>query len=293
MIFLLCSILLNAYLFLSFKVVERYRIPLLQAIVFNYITCVATGWVVSGSFPIRADAVHHPWFWWALLMGTMFVSIFSLIGFTAQKIGVSVVSVVTKLSLVIPFVCSIYLYAERVSVIQVGGLALALLAVVATSIPDKKGGHGDPRLSPLVRLLVPLALFISTGLLDTLIKYVEQGFLNAAINDAYLITAFATAASLGGVVLTLMIFRGKQRFHPASIVAGIAIGIPNYFSIWCLVKALQLNPGRSAAIIPVNNMGIVLVGSVAALLLFGERMSRINWVGIGLSLVAIALIAFG
>lgn len=293
MIFLLFSILLNAYLFLSFKVVERYRIPVLQAIVFNYLTCVLTGAAVSGSFPINADAVHHPWFWWALLMGSMFVSIFTLIGFTAQKIGVSVVSVVTKLSLVIPFLFSIYLYAERVSAVQVGGLLLALLAVVFTSIPDQKNDQGDQRLSPFVRLLVPLALFISTGLLDTLIKYVEQGFLTATNNDAYLITSFATAAVLGASVLVILIVRGKQRFHPGAIPAGIAIGIPNYFSIWCLVKALQLNPGRSAAIIPVNNMGIVLVGSIAALLIFGERMSRINWVGIGLSLVAIALIAFG
>ncbi|OLY93295.1 Uncharacterized membrane protein [Cnuella takakiae] len=293
MLYLLLSILLNAYLFLSFKVVERFGIPVLQAIVFNYITCVITGCFIIGSFPLNTASVGQPWFYWALLMGTMFVSIFNLIGFTAQKIGVSVVSVVTKLSLVIPFLFSIYLYSEKVSAVQVGGLLVALMAVVLTSIPDRKAGHGDQRLSPFVRLLIPLVLFISTGLLDTLLKYVEQGFLNTANSNAYLITSFATAATIGSIVLAVLVARGKQQFNPRSILAGIAIGIPNYFSIWCLVKALQLNPGRSAAIIPVNNMGIVLAGSVAAFLLLGERMSRINWLGIGLSLVAIALIAFG
>jgi drug/metabolite transporter (DMT)-like permease len=293
LLYLLLSILLNAYLFLSFKIVERFRIPVLQAIVFNYITCVVTGTLIIGSFPLNASAVGQPWFYWALLMGSMFISIFNLIGFTAQKIGVSVVSVVTKLSLVIPFLFSIYLYSEKVTALQIGGVVLALVAVVFTSVPDKKSNEGKQTLPPFVRLLIPLVLFFSTGLLDTLIKYVEQGFLNATNSDAYLITSFATAAFFGSLVLIVLLVRGKQLFNPWSILAGIAIGVPNYFSIWCLVKALQLFPGKSAAIIPVNNMGIVLAGSVAAFLLLGERMSRINWLGIGLSLIAIALIAFG
>ena len=39
-------------------------------------------------------------------------------------------------------------------------------------------------------------------------------------------------------------------------------------------------------------MGIVLFSAVAAWLLFKEKLSLINWVGIVLSIVAIALIAF-
>jgi multidrug transporter EmrE-like cation transporter len=40
-------------------------------------------------------------------------------------------------------------------------------------------------------------------------------------------------------------------------------------------------------------MGIVLFSAVAAWLLFKEKLSTINWIGIVLSLMAIALIAFG
>jgi drug/metabolite transporter (DMT)-like permease len=76
-------------------------------------------------------------------------------------------------------------------------------------------------------------------------------------------------------------------------MAGILIGIPNYFSIWCLVRFLKQSPWESSASIPVNNMGIVLFSSVVAWLLFKERLSKINWAGIILSLVAIYLIAFG
>lgn len=294
MLYLFLAIFLNAYLILALKAVERFRIPVLQAIVFNYITCVITGTVVNGSFPISPAAPQHSWFWWALLMGSLFISLFNLIGFTAQRISVSVASVANKLSLVIPFVFSIYLYNEQVTVLKILGLGVALVAVVATCMPSRREeAHQTNSLLPFIRILVPVVLFAGSGLLDTLIKYVEQNFLNGANSDAYLITSFATAAAIGSLVLVSLVAWGKQKFVPASMVAGMLIGIPNYFSIWSLVRVLKLHPGNSSAIIPINNMGIILVSTVVAYFLFAERLSAINKWGIALTLVSIALIAFG
>src|ERR1700712_5621849 len=104
MFFLIGSIILTSYLTLSFKVTERLRINTFQAIVFNYITCVITGSLFNGHFPVTAEAVRQPWFLWATFMGAVFISTFNLVGFTAQQLGVSVASVSYKLSLVIPFV---------------------------------------------------------------------------------------------------------------------------------------------------------------------------------------------
>ena len=56
--------------------------------------------------------MQTPWFKWACVMGVMFVSIFNVIGMTAQKISVAVASVANKLSLIIPVVLSVYLYNE-------------------------------------------------------------------------------------------------------------------------------------------------------------------------------------
>src|SRR6478735_3961515 len=130
MIYLFGSILFSAYLTLSFKVLQRLRINTLQAIVFNYIACVCTGSVVNGSFPINKENISAPWFVWALLMGAMFISIFNVIGFTTQKLGVAVASVANKLSMVIPFVFSIYLYHETSAVLKIAGIVVALVAVV-------------------------------------------------------------------------------------------------------------------------------------------------------------------
>src|ERR1700730_2857721 len=103
MIYLLGSIVLTSWLTLSFKVVERSRINRPQAIVFNYIFCVITGSIVNGGSPDYVSNFHLPWFPWACLMGTIFIGLFNIIAFTAQRIGVAVTFLANKLSLVISF----------------------------------------------------------------------------------------------------------------------------------------------------------------------------------------------
>lgn len=293
MLFLLGSIILTSWLTLSFKIVERFNIPVFQAIVFNYIACVITGSFVNGAFPVSGSTFAESWFKWSLLMGLMFVSIFNLVGITAQKMGVAVTSVANKLSLVIPFVFSIYLYNESTTWIKLAGIVIALAAVVLTCIPSASGLEPSGKPFHLSNLFLPVVLFISSGLLDTLIKYVEQTELNDGNKNAYLITSFGVAAVLGSITLLFLLLTGKVKFDKRSILAGIMIGVPNYFSIWCLVRVLKDYQGNSSAIFPINNMGIVLFSTVAAWIFFKERLSTLNWLGIVLSIAAIALIAFG
>jgi drug/metabolite transporter (DMT)-like permease len=289
LIYLLGSVILTSYLTLSFKVLERYRIPVLQAIVVNYWVCVTTGSLVNGHSPFNASLFQQPWLPWACLMGTMFIALFNLIAWVTQKIGVAVSSVANKMSLVVPFLFSLYLYNEKAGILKIIGIVIALVAVLFTCWPNGKlKNEQKSRLSPFLLFVMPAILFFGSGLLDTTIKYVEQNFLND-----YLISSFAMAALAGSLLLVYLFLSGKQKPEPKAIVAGILIGIPNYFSIWCLLRVLEENQGNSSAIIPVNNMGIVLFSSLMAYLLFRERLSLINWIGIFLAVGSIALIAFG
>lgn len=294
MIYLIGSIILSSYLTLSFKVLQRLQINAFQAIVFNYIACVCTGAVFNGSFPVNSDAVQSPWFKWALVMGIMFISIFNVIGFTTQKMGVAVASVANKLSMVIPFLFSIFLYDEKTTVLKLAGIAVALAAVVLTCYPSQTAATNSKKANQLM-LVLPLVLFVSSGLLDTLIVYVQNIFFSspAANFNHFLITAFAVAGVIGAIVLIVQVAVGRQQFSAKALLAGTLIGIPNYFSIWCLGKVIAAYQGNSSAVIPVNNMGIVLFSAVMAWLLFREKLMVINWAGIVLAVAAIALIAYG
>lgn len=211
----------------------------------------------------------------------------------AQKIGVAVTSVAYKLSMVIPFLFSVFFYNDPVTVLKIAGIVLALVAVFLTSWPSKEQASTPGRPSTMLLILIPLLLFVASGLLDTMIKYVEQEFMNADNQNDYLITAFSSAAGIGIVLLAIQYISGKQRFSWKAVIAGISIGIPNYFSLWCLVKALKGYANNSSMVIPVNNMGIVLFSSLVAWLFMQEKLTGINKVGILLSVCAIAFIAYG
>ncbi len=292
MLYLFGSIVFSSSLTLLFKVVERYRISNLQAIVFNYFTCVVTGLLMDGSFKLNSAVAGEGWFSWSVLMGLMFITTFNLIAYTVQKMGVAITSVANKLSLVIPFLFSIYLYNEEVTLFKIAGIVIALVAVVLTSMPS---GGKEPSGQPFqpALLLLPVILFGASGLIDTMIKYVETTHLNDANKNLYLITSFGVAGIAGLVALLILLLTGKEKFDYRSIAAGVIIGVPNYLSIWCLVQVLKNYSGNSTAILPINNMGIVLFSTMVAWVLFKEHLTKTNWLGIMLALGAIALIAYG
>ena len=292
MIYLIGSIFLTSYLTLAFKFCERFDVPIFPAIVFNYITCVITGSFVNGAFPINSAAIGTPWFIWAGVMGVLFVSIFNIMGITAQKIGVAVSSVANKLSLIIPVILSVYLYNETVAGWKLAGVIIALIAVILTCYP-KKSAKEKSAVSQQLKYFLPFILFVGSGLLDSLINHVQQKYVNEENSNAFLIAGFLSAAIIGFCILLFQYISKKKIFELKDVLAGILIGIPNYFSIWCLIHFLKQSPWESSASIPMNNMGIVLFSTLAAAILFKEKLSMINWVGIGLSAIAIYFIAFG
>ncbi|GAC1528675.1 MAG: hypothetical protein NVS3B15_06590 [Sediminibacterium sp.] len=266
----------------------------------SYITCVITGSMVNGSFPVNSESIHTAWFRWACVMGILFVSVFNIVGLTTQKLSVAVASVANKLSLIIPVILSVYLYNEKVVGWKAVGVLLALVAVILTcytAAREKKEEleirRSKKTMASYFIPLLPFILFIGSGLLDSLINHVQKNYVTEGNSNAYLISGFLSAGVIGSSILIIQYLTGRMRFALRHVIAGILIGIPNYFSIWCLVRFLKHGPWQSSASIPVNNMGIVLFSSVAAWLLFREKLSKINWMGIALSLVAICLIAFG
>jgi drug/metabolite transporter (DMT)-like permease len=293
LLLLLGSIVFSSWLTLSFKFLEKLGINTFQAIVFNYIICVITGSFVNGAFPINNEVIGEDWFRWAMVMGTIFISLFNVIAITAQTMGVAVASVGNKLSLVIPFIFSIYLYNEEATALKIAGVVIALLSVVLTCWPSAAHTEPSGKVVKNAYFLLPLVLFFASGLLDTMIKYVETTYITGANQNAYLISAFAAAATIGIISLLFLFATGRMKFESKAVVAGIIIGVPNYFSIWCLMGVLKGFTGNSSAIIPINNMGIVLFSTVAAFLMFKEKLTKLNWLGIILSIAAIALIAYG
>ena len=129
-------------------------------------------------------------------MGLMFISIFNVVGLTAQKMSVAVASVANKLSLIIPVILSVYLYQESVTGWKLVGVVLALLAVALTCYPEKQGGGADKKPVQKWAYFLPVILFFGSGLLDALINHVQQTYVTDENYNAYLISGLARVETI-------------------------------------------------------------------------------------------------
>ena len=104
MIYLVLSVLCTSFLFVIFKLFDVYKVQTLYAIVVNYVVACTVGLLISDNEFNFAEIVQKSWFFGAIALGIFFILVFNLMAKTAQVAGVSVASVATKMSLVIPVV---------------------------------------------------------------------------------------------------------------------------------------------------------------------------------------------
>ena len=284
MIPLLLSICCSTYLVVLFRYFKNHHIDARQAIVANYITCVITGIIVSGDVP-DSQIIYQDWFPITLFLGCSFYFIFNLMAFVSANIGITLTSVSGKISMVIPVTIAVYLYGQELTFLKVSAMILALFAVYLTSkVPEK-----NQQALHAKGLLLAFLIFIGSGINDAVINYAFFYFLQPAEFALFNISIFAIAATVG--IFTLLVYSlfYKSTLSIKSIAGGILLGIPNYFSMLFLLKALAIPGWESSVIFPINNMGIVILTAVCGLLLFREKFSRTNIAGILLALIAISL----
>jgi drug/metabolite transporter (DMT)-like permease len=299
MLFLLLSVLSSTILVMVFKFFPKYGIDTFQAIVANYFICVCCGTLVLGRFPFGAETISAPWLPYASVLGLLFISGFYAVGMTVLFFGLTVASVLQKMSLVISVPFAIIAFSEPASPMKILGVLLALFAVVLSNWPSKKGEQSkdlDSRIpqntAAYLIWFFPLYAFLVSGAIECGLQYVQNSVIDSSGNDSAEFSSgiFASAAIIGTSVVLFQAIRGKQKFAFKNLVAGIFLGVPNYFSIYFLLKAFDIL-GDKSVVLPVNNITIVAISALLGVLIFNEKLSKLNWVGVALSAIAIAAIS--
>ena len=286
MIYLLLSILASTIIFIIFKLFEKFQINIFQAIVVNYCIAFTTGILSYNGTITISQLPNLDWFYYTLILGALFIIVFNLMAITTQKSGLSVVSVATKMSVVVPVLFGLLYYNESLGTVKLIGIAIALIAVYLTSNKSKQGITVNRK-----SIVLPILVFIGSGIIDTSIKFLEDTYV--ANNDVPLFSAiiFLAAAIIGFIIIIIQVMSGNFKFEFKNVIAGICLGVPNYFSIYFLVKTLRSDILESSGIFAINNVSIVTLSTFAGIFLFKEKLIRKNWIGIGLAILSIILIS--
>lgn len=272
---------------IGLRELKRWRIPLLQAITWNYIVAATFG-VIRSPESISAVAAEPGALYTATFLGLSFIGLFFLLGIVAQKVGVGYMTVVTKMSLVIPTVFAWLYYHEEIGTLTGLGLALAVISVFLVNYrpgaPVKLSDKGAGWIS----ILLVILLFIGTGINDIMFKVFNEEYSHSVSTTDFPVVIFAIAGIVGLLICSYQVIAGKAKFDAKAIIAGIVIGVPNYFSIFFFVEALDYFP--ATVFFPVNNISLLIVTALIGLIVYREKFNLYNFVGLALAILAVILI---
>ena len=286
MIYLLLSILFNAVLFVIIKLFARFNIDALQALVVNYFVAFLVGLFFLENDLAPKEIINHDWFKGSILLGFVFISTFYATTLTSQRNGLSVASVASKMSVIIPITLGVILYNESLGFVKIIGILLALIAVYFTS--KKETGE----VQNANNLLFPVLVFLGAGTIDASLKYLQTYHVPANQIGLFSSVTFFCAFSVGILTILFLTIRGKIKFSGRNILGGIALGLPNFFSLYYLVKMLEAKAFESATLFTIHNIAIVIVSTFVGILFFKEKISLRNAFGIGLALFALFLVTY-
>lgn len=282
MTLILISIILSGSLIICFKAFERFDVNNSNAIAINYIFASGSG-VIMGIDTFREISLFQSdWFPYTLLFGVMFISTFNLVAYGVKTSGLMVVSIAQKMSLIIPLGFSIWYYHESYGFIKVLGIILALIAIYFSSA--KKEVLHEERSWKV--FLVPFIIFLGSGIVDISIKVSQEQFGSQVPFSVILACIFGSAGIIGLSQKIIL----RKAIAMKDIIAGMVLGFINFFSTYFLMKALANDSLESSFVFAINNIGIILFNSMIAIIIFKERITKTNIIGILLALVSIAII---
>ncbi len=275
-----CSVLVSVLL----KLAPRRGIDIAQAVTWNYLAASVLSLLVLKPSLQSLQGGHTPWL--ALLgLAVALPGIFLVLARAVRQAGIVRSDVAQRLSLLLSLTAAFVWFGEQANGWKLAGLALGLLAIVGVSA--RNGDATTPTGSSWGWLLGVWAGF---ALVDILLKQVAAA---GTPSTSALLVSF-------GIAFVLMLawqlqrhFTGASRLDARNLAYGLLLGAINFGNILFYVRAHQALPHSPATIFAGMNIGVVCLGALVGVWVFGEKTSVLNRVGLLLAVAAIGLIARG
>lgn len=291
MLYFLLAVAFTVALYLIMRSFPKWGVDSFHAVVFNYYACVLTGILLTPGFSKSISDVvwNSDGTLYTLALGAMFIVVFLLIGQSTLKAGVTAASLASNLSLLIPVLFGLFVFHNThkdFTALNYLGLALTLPALALGS-----WGGKSQQLQKTV-FIWPLLCFLASGTNNTLINYLTSVYYEAGSNTIFMIIACSGAILIGTAILLVKSVQTGNWPTLKSIGAGFLLGVPNFLSLFFLLKALNYYGNSAAFVFPVYNILTMLASAALAFVLFREKLGKLNRMGLLIAILAILLISY-
>jgi drug/metabolite transporter (DMT)-like permease len=285
MIYLISSILASSFIFVIFKLFPKYKIDTLQAIVFNYFVACIFGIYLFSENIENNTFTNFSWLPYCILCSFLFISLFFVIGKSSQKNGVALTSVSLKMSLAMTMFLMILINGEPITLLKITGIILAISGVVLMSWNESQ----DKKNKPVLWMLI--FLFLGCGALDIVLNFTQNNLVHILPTELFSAFGLGFAGIIGSLILSYQFIKKKSIFAFRNIIAGVILGIPNYFSIYLLMKSYtKMENWSNSTVLSVTNVSVVLLSAFFGFVLFKEQFTKLKAFGLIVSLAAIILL---
>ncbi|MFW5980322.1 MAG: EamA family transporter [Halanaerobiales bacterium] len=229
----------------------------------------------KGLFDIQASQV------WATIVGMMagifFFAAFIYYQKSVRENGAGLAGTFGKLGILIPMLFAIVIWQEYPTSWQWVGIILALLSIILVNFPFNRS------LKEALRLNLIL-LFAYGGIAE----FSNKIFQKYAMTDYKVLFLFWVFFSAFLISLFYTIKRLDTFPDYKEIAAGILVGIPNLFSSFFLISAL--NYLKTAVVFPIFSAGSIVLIVIAGYLIFDERMESREIASVVMTIIALILV---
>ena len=272
----LCSVAVSVLL----KIARKRNIIIQQAIAFNYIVALSLSWfLLKPDFKgleftdFIAQSENTPIF---LALGILLPSVFIIMSKAVEFAGIVRSDAAQRLSLFLPILAAFLIFHETLSQSKAIGIMLAFVGLFSLlSKPNQQQSAVDFR-----GVLGLVGVWFGYGIIDILFKQVAKS------GGAFPTTLFI-AFSLAACIMFIYLLFKRTQWNVASFVGGIILGVLNFFNILFYIKAHQSFGSNPTLVFAGMNIGVICLGTITGALIFKEKISKVNWLGIAFSLCAI------
>ncbi len=281
MIYLILSIVSSTLIFVIFRYFQVFKIDTFQAIVFNYIIAFFCGVLLYGD-EWSGSALDNPtWILYSVICSILFIGLFFVMAMSTQTNGVASTSIAVKMSMVVSLLLMIIGYTEAITWLKIVGMLLAFVGVLLVSLPSKRT---EKELRSTWMLIL---LFFGSGLLDFTLNYVQNYELKVLSPSLFSAFGLGGAGVLGMLILAVRIYTKKSKLQLKNVAAGIVLGIPNYFSIYCLIQSYEKTGWTDSTVLAITNVSIVLGAALLGFIIFKEQATWKKIIGLICAVLAI------